>query len=482
MRNKYSHIIENVSTKEDAYNKIYEYLKKNFFVEEEKFPYEKDALLLDLLGSGDCKSRAFYMIYVMRALGIPVAFDYSPVWANYGTNSHSWPVLVTNNDNVITGIHDKEHIIDGTYEPFKYTFSQLDYPYTVDSLKKISKIYRKCFNHVIKRKDVSSPLSFLSPFDKDVTNQYPNLTDNGIVEIDHFTFSSLYLCTFKQQEGWTPISRVTKRMFNTVDIGGLIHDCLIIIGKNSDGIITPVSQPYIISHNNKPRLLKPVEGQKQTVKLYRKYMLGNRWTNRWSDFIGTRIETSNDRSFKKDCSLLYVSKNLPKEKIRIPINKEKLKRYIRVLPMEGKYPVFAEIALYKDSKQQIDESNFKIFSIGKGLTGDTLVTKSLIDGNEETTFYKQFPFWIGLDINNCHSDIYNIEFILWNDYNRIIPGHEYELFYFDKKWISLGVKKATNEYLEYEDVPIGCLFLLRNYVCGKEERVFTYENDKQIWW
>ncbi len=66
--------------------------------------------------------------------------------------------------------------------------------------------------------------------------------------------------------------------------------------------------------------------------------------------------------------------------------------------------------------------------------------------------------------------------------NRITLGHDYELFYFDREWRSLGQKRASADYLEYDRVPSNALLLLRDYTKGKEERIFVYENAKQVWW
>jgi hypothetical protein len=59
----------------------------------------------------------------------------------------------------------------------------------------------------------------------------------------------------------------------------------------------------------------------------------------------------------------------------------------------------------------------------------------------------------------------------------------YELLYFDKnKWVSLGMKTATVCSISYDDVPRNALLWLRNLTEGKEERIFTYEEGKQVWW
>jgi hypothetical protein len=58
----------------------------------------------------------------------------------------------------------------------------------------------------------------------------------------------------------------------------------------------------------------------------------------------------------------------------------------------------------------------------------------------------------------------------------------YELFYMDDDWISLGVKEATGDSITFDKIPENALLWLRNLDEGKEERIFTLENGKQIWW
>ncbi len=89
--------------------------------------------------------------------------------------------------------------------------------------------------------------------------------------------------------------------------------------------------------------------------------------------------------------------------------------------------------------------------------------------------------WVGYDLGKPRQ-IWTVRYLPRNNFNVIEPGNEYELFYYDKGWQSLGVKTTKKQYLEYENVPTNALFLLRNKTQGKEERIFTYENGKQVWW
>lgn len=65
--------------------------------------------------------------------------------------------------------------------------------------------------------------------------------------------------------------------------------------------------------------------------------------------------------------------------------------------------------------------------------------------------------------------------------NHIIKGNNYELFYWDKEWKSLGEKIGTTNFVIYKNVPTDFLLLLRNRTGENVERIFTYERVQQIW-
>ena len=68
------------------------------------------------------------------------------------------------------------------------------------------------------------------------------------------------------------------------------------------------------------------------------------------------------------------------------------------------------------------------------------------------------------------------------DSNNVRAGDLYELRYWQDGWRSLGKMTAESDTLVYEDVPVGALLWLHNHSGGREERIFTYENGKQVWW
>lgn len=81
--------------------------------------------------------------------------------------------------------------------------------------------------------------------------------------------------------------------------------------------------------------------------------------------------------------------------------------------------------------------------------------------------------------------IHRVRFLVRNDDNRVRKGNVYELKYIapDFEWVSAGRKTADDDdRIVFERVPEGTLYGLRNLTRGKEERIFTYENGRQIWW
>lgn len=68
------------------------------------------------------------------------------------------------------------------------------------------------------------------------------------------------------------------------------------------------------------------------------------------------------------------------------------------------------------------------------------------------------------------------------DDNKIFPGSNYELLYWNGTWHSLGKQVATDKLLTYNDVPEDALLWLRNLDEGKQERIFTIQKGKPVWW
>ena len=115
---------------------------------------------------------------------------------------------------------------------------------------------------------------------------------------------------------------------------------------------------------------------------------------------------------------------------------------------------------------------------------DASIVQRAFDKNVLSYFNTKFRDsiqWIGLDFG-VKKRISKISFCPRTDKNNVWKGLNYELFYWDNKWKSLGVKKAETYSLTYDSPISNALYLFRCLDEGKEERIFTYENGKQVWW
>ena len=90
--------------------------------------------------------------------------------------------------------------------------------------------------------------------------------------------------------------------------------------------------------------------------------------------------------------------------------------------------------------------------------------------------------WVGLELSEP-SDVAAITYMPRNDGNCVEVGDKYQLLVYDKgSWKTLAWIRAKETRLVLKNMPSGGLYLLRDKTKGKEERIFTYENGKQVWW
>jgi len=64
----------------------------------------------------------------------------------------------------------------------------------------------------------------------------------------------------------------------------------------------------------------------------------------------------------------------------------------------------------------------------------------------------------------------------------LTPGKEYELFYWDDGWQSVGKITAGEQPLQFENVPTDGLYWLVAKDSDDEERIFTIDDNRQVWW
>ena len=106
------------------------------------------------------------------------------------------------------------------------------------------------------------------------------------------------------------------------------------------------------------------------------------------------------------------------------------------------------------------------------------------EGSKQTYFAAQDAdtSWAGLQLA-IPVRVSRICYIPRNDDNFVKPGDLYELLVWDRgQWYTMGRQVPDTYGLDYEGVPAGHLYWLRDLTEGVEERIFTYEQGKQVWW
>ena len=103
---------------------------------------------------------------------------------------------------------------------------------------------------------------------------------------------------------------------------------------------------------------------------------------------------------------------------------------------------------------------------------DKMSWKAEYDGNMQTapSPYPNITLWLKEPQIVTH-----VRFSPKNADNGICAGNEYELHYWNNGWHSCGTVRAKYEYVEFENVPQGCLYWLENRTQGGEEMPFVLD-------
>ncbi|MGB3368394.1 MAG: discoidin domain-containing protein, partial [Acidaminobacteraceae bacterium] len=213
--------------------------------------------------------------------------------------------------------------------------------------------------------------------------------------------------------------------------------------------------------------------------LTRKYPVFDWWDSRTLEMKNGRFQASNNPDFSY-ATTVYTIKEAPEMKYHT-IKIDKQYRYWRYVAAETSYGDIAEIEFISFQDKPISGN-----IIGtKGF--DPEFDKAAVFDNKPLTYYQGATSgnnWVGMDFGEPKT-VKTIRFLGRNDDNFINHDDNYELYYWkNNQWISLGKRKDTDKSntLIYKNAPMGVLFLLRNHTKGREERVFTYMNNQQIWW
>lgn len=421
-------------------------------------------------GYGKCDDRSTLVVMALRSAGIPASFEFVPYWGS-SNNAHSFGSVILPNADVISFQNDDENSENGL------------------PIRKMPKIYRKVYTIYPKQSSASTALGYPEPFANcdilDVSSIHHINSREVIVNVKKD--QTTYLSVFSPTE-WIPVAISTDGVFQNMGTGtqkgqeeseeafelgdGILYLPSVYINDE----IASISFPIIVSDDS-IRQLCPDTLHHETVTLTRKYPLNKRIVGFAQSMIGGVFEGANRTDFS-DAEELYKIAGTPESKMqKVKISTDKNYRYIRYRKPKGTFSI-AEFSLCQPDGTPLSFHPIACEAIHEDSTMTTIFD------NNPLTYYQVsggIDLWIGADMHRA-TKVGAIVFTPRNDDNSVVPTDNYELLYWNNKWSSLGQKISTGDAVVYNNVPKKALLWLRNLTKGREERPFTYENGRQIWW
>jgi hypothetical protein len=419
-----------------------------------EYPFDIPISKMELGKQGSCKHLVNYTTAAMRSVGLPVVSDFSNRWGNNWTG-HKWNVLILENMSEI---------------PFDAGNPSISF--NLEG-RNVVKVFREQFGENKSFKSPSElevPPTLYNKYWKDVTRTYTKVTDIVInVPKDvRDRVNTVLIGTF-DNSAWAPQFYAEiegeKATFREMGTANVYIGMYYMYG----GIIT-FGDPFIIDSLGNQRILSPKKEKIDQV-LFRKYPQKKAIINYEQTVIGGRFDLYKDDTMTKS-DFTYVVNHSPDSVVTINLPSDNY-RYIKYTFPNISKSYLAEISIFDKDKA----INLRPLS--------SKTDKQLLSLNDKSleTYYtgkKGQTITYGLG-DSLH--VSSIKFAPRSDSNYLIEGDEYELCYWKNgKWISISKKKASSSILLFSSIPKNALCLLHNLSRGKEERIFTYDDGKQVWW
>lgn len=397
----------------------------------------------------DCIWDSYRILSESKLSCIPAAIDFTPCWP-FRNGKHFWNAI---DDPCLVKKTFSENYIDHYAKVYRKTYSRNPFPEN-------------------NGKD-SIPSIFKTPFIKDVTEVYCKTADiTFTLETDHkpaYAYLSVFNTGVWQPVAWSKVSYNKKVYFEKMGMKCVYLPIFYVEKEEISG-----DYPFIVTTMKTIRRLIPDNQKLIDVHLTRKYPVNSMAYGLNNALKNITIEKSDFTDFreKETFKINHIENNLLQKIILKPLSE---RRYWRILPdMSKEKPQLAEIYFYDRDNNLIPDLLEHVISPDKS-------DVSNIFDNMPLTF-SEIKSPIILNMSKL-PEIYKIEIMPRNDDNYVVPGNLYELLYREKDgWISLGKKMSTDYSLDYNNVPSGALYWLKNHTKGIEERIFTIENNKQVFW
>lgn len=469
----YYPVIQGVGDVRKAFVLLRDTIWKRTQLSNPEFGHTPDVWTMRKQGIMTCMQGCIYLGSVARALGLPVVCDRVFQWANYSNQGHNWIALAYGNHTytAIDGdtIACEFNKIDAAEFP-ELCKPESDYPLDVSLKKRAAKIWRFAYRQN-DRQQIDGKLARFLVFSRnhaeDVSAQYG--FHGEVVLPVNSDIKDVLLCVYSSGDDWLPIDYVQAKNNKAVfqHLGdSIVYQAMVFSGDS----LCPTGHPFLLLPDGRHELIPDVK-QVRDIELSRKYPCSFHWTNQWGRMKGSYFEASDDSIFRSSVRL-YTFSTMPVFRNEIVLSSKKSYRYIRyVSAPECSVPI-TELAFYDGGS----------YLSGRAFGSKMESPERAFDGDTSTLIYSQKPgYSVGMDFG-VSQVVTRMVLFPKNDGNFVIPGHTYELLYYDEGWHTLGQQISTGFSVTFSNVPSRALLLLKNRTSGKEERIFTYEQNRLSWW
>jgi len=452
------------------------------------YPSEPNFSWLALSGEGDCVSRCRNVLYHLRAAGAPAAYDYVPCWGNRPAARHAYVGLAHRKrqlKNLLRNDNDPANLVNdlnaAAFTGRIHVFEKDDLPngWEVQYEKTLPKMYRETWSAqpamMALLEDVpldELDLGLIKPNMQDVTSQYLKARDVELRRPFLWNNKMGYLAVF-DVDGWRPVAFARFSWFGKAVFEAVGPNVLYLPMVKEQTRLRAFGDPFVLNADGSRRVFRPDYDSLVSLHLVRKYPLFINSAIHSLNFKGSVIEGANKPGFE-DAKMLHTLVEYPFGMHRVRIAEKDSFRYLRLRSLENQAFRIAQLECFtEDGTELIKLEN-------------TAYTSGLLKGNDAKAFDGDLSSYMvrtgaAFDFGRPQK-VAEVRICPRSDTNFIIPDKDYELLYWDGEWLSLGVKRAGDYFLDFDDVPSGAVYWLRCLTEGREERIFTWEQEGQQWW
>ena len=451
-----------------------------------------------MAGTGICYDYNAALVTALRSFSIPAAINTVPWWGNSNA-SHFWteqigapPKGIYDNSQMDFHVIEDERIDDSFWFKGGVIQDSTGIPEDVQWRKNrtVPKVFRLNYERqrtslAVRAREEIPPV-FRNPCMEDITSDRVRTAD---VRLNLSRASKrrrfAYLCCYRPDNySWTPVAwaRAHGKRATFRDVGVRI---LYLAAWYIDGFLVPCSDPFVLEADGSLRFLRPDDAERHAAAFRSKVPFRTNVAYYAMTMCGDRIEVASAPDFS-DAKLVGSIDSIPYYRMDVHLPAEvPSSRYVIYRLGEGSLKFLSELEVYVENEKGQTEL---IHGRPIGNPGLSIGPVSYaFDGNRETFLFfdrsEGKKDYVALDLGKRYR-IKRIRLIPRSDDNAIITGEEYELFYWKNgAWVSLGRRSGGDDgMLHYGAVPSRALFRIHNHTRGNENRPFTFEKGRQVWW